>query len=1236
MAAGRDPDDRVAIVSNATLPHQSVHRLPRSASSDALCARPPSRPRPSSCSARSASIATGSTGMSAGPQGDRFWLAPPARSACHRRARAPVPARRSSALGLCRGALADRGIAVAPGQDRPGLYRPAVPRPRRAGAMPQSRSLGDGPRRGCGALAAAHAGASRPAARRGRDGPVRRRRRRRRLDRRSRRQARPAGGAGRRLRPARPVGRARWSRALPASAPTSALPASSSTASPPTGTRPCCAMRSTRAASPVSAPSAPIRTSSCPTAISASSSPTRSPASTRSSTRAAAAVALGIDLDGLLACRGPARCPRRQRPALAAARPAHRHRPRRRLRLSLSPLARRLARCRCRAQLLLAARRRGARRRSPTRCSCPAAIRNCMARASPPRRASRPGLSPPRDRGALIYGECGGYMVLGESLTDKPRRRPIAWPAFCRMPAASTGRNRILGYRRPAPPGAAALRRRACSGHEFHYSSRRAARADAQLFAATDAAGASAAAHGRRRSARSGLLCPCHRRGYEAGAMTARALMFMGTGSDVGKSLIVAGLCRAYRQSRAAGRAVQAAEHVQQCRRDRRWRRDRPGPGPAGARRRRAPLTAMNPVLLKPEAETGAQVIVRGQRIGSLSARDYLRERGRLLPEVLSAFAELAGRRRPRPRRRRRQRLRGQSAGTTISPISASPAPSASPVVLIGDIERGGVIASLVGTFAVIDPADAGLIAATLINQLPRRSGPVRRRTCASSPNAPDVPVPRADARSSPTPTKLPAEDALALERAPRHAARADFRIVVPRLPRIANFDDLDPLRAEPGVSVVHRASRARRCRATPISIILPGSKATRADLAALRARRLGHRHRCPSPRRRRACSASAAATRCWAGPSPIPTASKARRARATASACSTSTTVLDAGQAVARRTRPRMRPAARRSAGYHMHMGETAGPDRARPFARIGDKARRAPLAADGLVMGTYLHGLFAADGFRRAFLAASAPASTPASPTRRTSRRRSTPRRASRAPSRPRRAARAGAHAALGAADDASSPPCSPSVSSASSAIRRAAQARIGHPVDLDRQAVIDLARQRASTLAPNAGRGSAGSPASCARRRARRRRPSPRRLVAAGRSGLPFGFVLEALLASTLLARRSSDGPSRAVADGLRRRSRRGQAALQPHRRPRRRERSTRPAWPAPPSRAWPKTPPTGWSRRCSGCCSVGLPGIALYKAINTADSMIGHLTRPPSPSSAGPAPGSTTSSTWCRRG
>jgi len=377
---------------------------------------------------------------------------------------------------------------------------------------------------------------------------------------------------------------------------------------------------------------------------------------------------------------------------------------------------------------------------------------------------------------------------------------------------------------------------------------------------------------------------------------------------------------------------------------------------------RRVPVTAMNPVLLKPEQETGSQVVVRGQRRSSMPARAYWAERGKLLPEVLDAFRELAA---------EVDFVIVEGAGSAsevnlrandIANFGFAQA-SDIPVVLVGDIHRGGVIASVVGTFAVIDPADAQRIRASLINKfqgdpslfaagidfLTERTGV----PCFG-------PLPWfADAG------KLPAEDVLALaEYAPRTSGA--FTIAVPQLPRIANFDDLDPLRAEPGVNLVLVAPGHSIPRDADL-IILPGSKATRSDLAALRANGwdidITAHHRA-GDKIVGICGGYQMLGRSIADPDGIegvPGVSEGLGLLDVETVLSPvkqlrveDATHVESGQSIA---------------GYHMHLGVTEGPDRARPFASLAGENEGA-VSADGRVSGTYLHGLFAADAFRRAFL--------------------------------------------------------------------------------------------------------------------------------------------------------------------------------------------------------------------------------------------------------------------------
>src|SRR5580704_12726049 len=314
--------------------------------------------------------------------------------------------------------------------------------------------------------------------------------------------------------------------------------------------------------------------------------------------------------------------------------------------------------------------------------------------------------------------------------------------------------------------------------------------------------------------------------------MPARALMFQGTGSDVGKSLIVAGLARALTlrgikvrpfkpqnmSNNAAvtmdGGEIGRAQALQ-------------------ARAARAPASVhMNPVLLKPQSEIGAQIIVQGRVYASAKAAAYQQMKRELLPFVLDSYERL---------KHEADIVLVEGAGSAaevnlrsndIANMGFARAANV-PVVLIGDIDRGGVIASLVGTKAVIATEDAALIGGFIVNKFRGDAALFAagmERIAQLTGWQPLGLVPYfADARL------LPAEDALALEQAPPKKSEAKLRIAVPILPHIANFDDLDPLDAEPAVEVV----RVRPGTALPGDadlILLPGSKATIADLEALRA----------------------------------------------------------------------------------------------------------------------------------------------------------------------------------------------------------------------------------------------------------------------------------------------------------------------------------------------------------------------------------------------------------------
>ncbi|HEX4261290.1 MAG TPA: cobyric acid synthase, partial [Acetobacteraceae bacterium] len=305
--------------------------------------------------------------------------------------------------------------------------------------------------------------------------------------------------------------------------------------------------------------------------------------------------------------------------------------------------------------------------------------------------------------------------------------------------------------------------------------------------------------------------------------------MLAGTGSSVGKSLLVAGLARAalrrglrlcpFKAQNMSNNAAVAADGGEI--------------GRAQALQARAAGVAasvhMNPVLLKPQSETGAQVIVQGRLAGTAAARAFQSMKPGLLPRVLESFSTIS---------EGADLVLVEGAGS-VAEINLRAGDIANmgfaraagvPVVLVGDIDRGGVIASVVGTQAVLDPEDAAMVRGFIVNRM--RGDPslfaAGMDAIAARTGWPALGlVPHFAAARN-----LPAEDAVDL--AERRRPGAPLCIAVPVLPFIANFDDLDPLAAEPGVDL--RLVRA----GTPLPVcdlvILAGSKATLADLAALRA----------------------------------------------------------------------------------------------------------------------------------------------------------------------------------------------------------------------------------------------------------------------------------------------------------------------------------------------------------------------------------------------------------------
>ena len=439
--------------------------------------------------------------------------------------------------------------------------------------------------------------------------------------------------------------------------------------------------------------------------------------------------------------------------------------------------------------------------------------------------------------------------------------------------------------------------------------------------------------------------------------------MFQGTGSDVGKSLIVAGLARAFTLRGLRVRPFKPQNMSNNA-------AVTPDGGEIGraqalqARAARIPLSVhMNPVLLKPQSETGSQVVVQGRLLTTATAAAYQRLKPTLLRHVLDSF----------------RRLRAE-ADIVLVEGAGSPAEvnlragdianmgfaraTSTPVVLIGDIDRGGVIASLVGTRSVLDRDDAALIKAFIVNRFrgdPALFAEGMALIAARTGWRPLGLVPHFEAAR-----RLPAEDALALSRTRRTGGDGRLRIAVPVLPHIANFDDLDPLDSEPDVAL----TLVRPGEALPGDadlVLLPGSKSTLADLRALR--EAGFDIDIAAHRRRGGailglCGGYQMLGREISDPQGV----EGPPGTAPGLGHLDVTTTLAGAK--------RLAPVAGRTAdgapftGYEMHMGVTDGPDRARPFATLPDGAEGAA-SPDGRVLGTYVHGLFADDAQRAAWLA-------------------------------------------------------------------------------------------------------------------------------------------------------------------------------------------------------------------------------------------------------------------------
>ncbi|PRD45091.1 cobyric acid synthase CobQ [Phyllobacterium phragmitis] len=441
-----------------------------------------------------------------------------------------------------------------------------------------------------------------------------------------------------------------------------------------------------------------------------------------------------------------------------------------------------------------------------------------------------------------------------------------------------------------------------------------------------------------------------------------RAIMLQGTGSDVGKTVLVAGLCRLARHRGLSVRPFKPQNMSNNA-------AVSDDGGEIGRAQWLQALACgvpssvhMNPVLLKPQSETGSQIVVQGKVVGHAKGREYQRLKPQLMDAVMQSWEEVR-------------------AGADIVIVEGAGSPAEInlrdgdianmgfatrarvPVVLVGDIDRGGVIASIVGTHAILCKDDRQMIAGYLINKF-RGDVSLFDDGLAAIAGFTDwrsfgvVPWLKAAAR-------LPAEDSVVLERLAKGEGRA-LKVAVPVLDRIANFDDLDPLKAEPQVEVVMIRS-GEPLPADAGLVVIPGSKSTIGDLARFRENgwdRDLHMHLRRGGHVIGICGGYQMLGRIVRDPDGIEGGIRETEGLG----------LLDIETVMERQKT--VRNVCAQSLifdvpldGYEIHLGRTDGPDCSRAPVLING-APDGAASADGRVFGTYLHGLFGSDAFRAKLL--------------------------------------------------------------------------------------------------------------------------------------------------------------------------------------------------------------------------------------------------------------------------
>ncbi len=445
--------------------------------------------------------------------------------------------------------------------------------------------------------------------------------------------------------------------------------------------------------------------------------------------------------------------------------------------------------------------------------------------------------------------------------------------------------------------------------------------------------------------------------------------MFQGTGSDVGKTVLVAGLCRALRN-----RGLRVAPFKPQNMSNNAAVADPDANGEGGGEMGRAqwlqalacgiaPSVHMNPVLLKPQSQTGSQVVVQGKMTGSAKAREYFSLKPKLLAAVMQSFEVVSrdvdyvlveGAGSPAEINLRKGDIANMGFATKANV----------PVILVGDIDRGGVIASIVGSHTILPDEDREMIAGYLINKF---RGDVSLfddglKSITQFTHWPSFGIlPFLDAVG-----RLPSEDSVALDQLRKGRSGKGVKIVVPVLGKIANFDDLDPLKSEPGINLVF----LRKGEAMPTDaalVILPGSKSTIADLIEFRQNGWEEGLRIHIARGGEVigiCGGYQMLGRKISDPAGI----EGEVREINGLGLLNIETVLE-GEKITRNSNPIAIDGNIALEGYEIHIGRTTGPDCERPVL-ASQNGNDGAISTDGKIRGCYLHGLFNADAYRAAIL--------------------------------------------------------------------------------------------------------------------------------------------------------------------------------------------------------------------------------------------------------------------------